>query len=104
MRQSVITAPLQSTVFGVTPIVTATFAITWSDGLVWTCKKLNTRRPSGCRYQVFDAAGGLLFDTLDCFDFGNAVSALDDWLSAQRFGHGVWDVKKETAACTAGGE
>jgi hypothetical protein len=70
---------LELPIRGVEPLVTATFRISLANG-VWIVKRLTTLRPGGCRYQVFDEAGRLRFDSLDCYDLGNALNAVEAWL------------------------
>jgi hypothetical protein len=71
---------LPARTFGVDPAVMSTFRLDRPDGSVWTVKRLATLRAGGCRYQVFDVDGRLRFDSLDCYNLGNAVNAVERWL------------------------
>lgn len=56
------------------------FDITLSDGHVLRGHCYRTHRTCGRRIVVMNASG-VLFDTGDCYDLGNAQASLDEWLA-----------------------
>jgi len=63
------------------PLLLERFTITLPSGerLAASLHRSPHRR-SGRRIQVREQGGSVIFDSDDCYDFGNAKASLDDWL------------------------